>query len=236
MGGASGQGAKCPICRTVLRPGDLFDSKTDEEKQEELRIQELQRFVAASNGDYGSKVSALLSELAAIEDADPGAKSLVFSTWGRLLKLVGHALAANGVVHVSMAGSDPEARRAALHRFATDPDCRVMLLLMSKTSGAAGLTLTHANHAFLMEPVLSPGLEAQAAARISRLGQRKPMRVVRFIAEDTVEQRVLEMQDFMARAGHRKQQAASSADDDAEDKLFAQADVDRGTLLQFFDL
>ena len=65
--------------------------------------------------------------------ADPGAK--VFSAWGRLLKLVGGALAANGLEHVSLAGAQPEARAAALHRFLTDPDCAVILIVLS-TGGA----------------------------------------------------------------------------------------------------
>ena len=50
--------------------------------------------------------------------------------------------------------------------------------------------LTVANTAFILEPGLNPGLEAQAAARIYRLGQDKPTRVVRFLAEETVEAQV----------------------------------------------
>lgn len=47
---------------------------------------------------------------------------------------------------------------------------------MSTAGGAAGLTLTVATTAFLMEPSLNPGLEAQAAARIWRLGQVRSAR------------------------------------------------------------
>lgn len=84
------------------------------------------------------------------------------------------ALQANGVRFVSLAGSDPDARRAALYSFAHDPDVTVLLVMMSNSGGAAGLTLTHATTAFLMEPSLSPGIEAQAAARIYRLGALSP--------------------------------------------------------------
>ncbi len=67
--------------------------------------------------------------------ADPGAKAVVFSAWGRLLKLVGGALAANGLAHVSLAGAQPDARAAALHRFLTDPDCAVILIVLSTGGG-----------------------------------------------------------------------------------------------------
>lgn len=51
---------------------------------------------------------------------------MVFSSWGRLLKLVGEALAANGVRHASLAGANPAQREAALHAFLHDPDCTVL--------------------------------------------------------------------------------------------------------------
>lgn len=77
------------------------------------------------------QVTALLVELAEMRRQDPGAKAVVFSTWGRLLKLVGEALQANGLQHVSLAGAQPNSRAAALRRFLTDPDCAVILIVLS---------------------------------------------------------------------------------------------------------
>jgi E3 ubiquitin-protein ligase SHPRH len=68
--------------------------------------------------------------------ADPGTKAVVFSAWGRLLRLVGEALAANGIAHVSLAGSQPHARAAALRAFLHDPDIAVILIVLS--TGGAG--------------------------------------------------------------------------------------------------
>ena len=90
---------------------------------------------AADSCPLCAQVTALLVELAEMRRADPGAKAVVFSAWGRLLKLVGGALAANGLEHVSLAGAQPEARAAALHRFLTDPACAVILIVLS-TGGA----------------------------------------------------------------------------------------------------
>ena len=58
--------------------------------------------------------------------------------------------------------------------------------------GAAGLTLTSASTAVLLEPALQPGIEQQAAGRISRLGQTKTAKVVRLIVKDTVEEKIME--------------------------------------------
>jgi hypothetical protein len=192
-------------------------------------------------------VTALLVELAEMRREDEGAKAVVFSAWGRLLKLVGEALSANGLQHVSLAGAQPHARAAALRRFLTDRDCAIILIVLSTggppivalaacqdrpvavrhfvlpafrtvlfsvdflsqaglsravwrarhscealgfracmirlkislvmlSGGAAGLTLTVANAVYLMEPALNPGLEAQAAARIHRLGEANGLR------------------------------------------------------------
>ncbi len=117
------------------------------------------------------QVSALLLELAAMKQADPTAKAVVFSSWSRLLRLVQEALKDNNICYTSIAGAQADSRVAALHRFMKDPECTVLTVVMSTGGGAAGLTLTVASHVFLLEPNLNPGLEAQAAARVYRLGK-----------------------------------------------------------------
>lgn len=104
-------------------------------------------------------------------------------------------LQANRVGHASFMAPGQANRDKALHDFYSDPQCKVLLVLMSTSGGAAGLTLTRATTVFIMEPPVNPGLQAQAAARIHRLGQTKPTRVVRLIAADTVEAAVLRMQE-----------------------------------------
>lgn len=105
-----------------------------------------------------------------MKQADPTAKAVVFSSWNRLLRLVEEALQDNNIAYTSIAGAQADTRVAALRRFMTDPDCTVLTVVMSTGGGAAGLTLTVASHVFLLEPNLNPGLEAQAAARVYRLG------------------------------------------------------------------
>lgn len=157
-----------------------------------------------------------------MQDADPTAKAVVFSSWGRLLGLVGQALQANGVGYASLCGANAQQRQDALHRFLHDPTCVVLAVVMSTSGGAAGLTLTAASTAFLLEPSLNPGLEAQAAARIYRLGQTKPTRVIRLLAEDTIERSVLHIQRRKLENGEDAGEAALQ-------------EVDPGVLLQLYE-
>ena len=65
------------------------------------------------------------------------------------------------------------------------------MLLLHAGSAAAGLTLTQADLVVLLEPFLSPGDEAQAANRVHRIGQTRPVRCVTYFVEGTVEERLL---------------------------------------------
>ncbi|EFJ47333.1 hypothetical protein VOLCADRAFT_92108 [Volvox carteri f. nagariensis] len=217
--------APCPICRRQLTRDDLFDSVPEEEAEEDDATDP-----GLGNGEFGAKVSALLEELDRMATSDPCSKALVFSSWGRLLRLVQEALLANNVRCASMVGGNPAARQAALQSFLHDPTCRVLLLLKSHSGGAAGLSLTVAHTAFMLEPAVNPGLEAQAAARICRLGQDRPTRVIRIIAKHTVEDRVLAMQQYKQQLGFDLAGRGSAAGGEAVTES-----VDGGMLLRFFD-
>lgn len=71
---------------------------------------------------------------------------------------------------------------------------KVLLLSLKTRQGAAGLTLTAANCVYLLDPSTNFGLEDQAVARIHRIGQTKPTTVVRIVAADTVEDKVVAYQ------------------------------------------
>ena len=62
-------------------------------------------------------------------------------------------------------------------------------------AGGSGLTLTEADHVFLMDPWWNPAVEDQAADRAHRIGQERPVFVHRVIAADTVEERILALQE-----------------------------------------
>ena len=76
--------------------------------------------------------------------------------------------------------------------FQTDPDCG--LFLVSLKAGGLGLNLTAAEHVFLLDPWWNPAAEAQAIDRAHRIGQSRHVLAFRLIAKDTVEEKVLQLQ------------------------------------------
>ncbi|MCD9638831.1 hypothetical protein HAX54_022991 [Datura stramonium] len=71
----------------------------------------------------------------------------------------------------------------------------LLILLMSFKAGGVALNLTVASHVFLMDPWWNPAVEQQAQDRIHRIGQHKTVRIVRFVIEDTIEEKILELQE-----------------------------------------
>ena len=84
-------------------------------------------------------------------------------------------------------------RAARVERFQTDRDC--LLFLVSLKAGGLGLNLTAAEYVFLLDPWWNPAVEAQAIDRTHRIGQTRPVFAYRLIARDTVEEKVLELQE-----------------------------------------
>jgi SNF2 family DNA or RNA helicase len=84
-------------------------------------------------------------------------------------------------------------RQAIVDEF-QDPDGPPVFLI-SLRAGGTGLNLTAADHVFLLDPWWNPAVEDQAADRAHRIGQDKPVMVYRVVADDTVEERILALQD-----------------------------------------
>jgi SNF2 family DNA or RNA helicase len=68
-------------------------------------------------------------------------------------------------------------------------------MLVSLKAGGTGLNLTAADHVFLLDPWWNPAVEDQAADRAHRIGQERPVMVYRLVAEDTVEEKILALQE-----------------------------------------
>eukprot|EP00955_Chlamydomonas_euryale_P059471 357392-Chlamydomonas_euryale.AAC.43 len=84
-------------------------------------------------------------------------------------------------------------RNHMIKQFTEDPD--VSVFLMSLKAGGVALNLTVASHVMMMDPWWNPAVEQQAMDRIHRLGQFKPITIVRFIIGGTIEERILKLQE-----------------------------------------
>jgi SNF2 family DNA or RNA helicase len=145
--------------------------------------------VPGQQAKTSSKVEALVDALStAVAD---GHRCLVFSQWTSMLDLIEPALEAAGLSFSRLDGSTPN-RGELVEEFQSESGPAVML--MSLKAGGTGLTLTAADHVFLVDPWWNPQVEAQAADRAHRIGQDKPVFVYRLVAQGTVEEKILTLQ------------------------------------------
>ena len=140
--------------------------------------------------DGSTKLTTLVEAVAAAVAA--GGKALVFSQWTSLLDRVEPALTAEGLAFTRLDGSTRDrADVVATFQDAGGPP----VMLLSLKAGGTGLNLTATDHVFLLDPWWNPAVEDQAADRAHRIGQDKPVMIYRLVARDTVEERVLALQD-----------------------------------------
>ena len=116
-------------------------------------------------------------------------KLVVFSQWETMIQLAAAVLDRLGVGYTLLHGGLPgKDRKAVLDRFNTDASCRVFL---STDAGGTGLNLQVADTVVNLELPWNPAVLEQRIARVHRLGQSRPVRVVNFVTRGTIEERVL---------------------------------------------
>lgn len=142
---------------------------------------------------YGSGSSCKLDQLIPQlqEISQEGHKTLVFSQFTRFLGLLRERLDTEGMTYEYLDGKTRD-RQAPVERFQTDPDCP--LFLISLKAGGLGLNLTAAEYVFILDPWWNPAVEAQAIDRAHRIGQTRQVFAYRLICRDTVEEKILQLQ------------------------------------------
>ncbi|KAG9380953.1 DNA repair protein rad5 [Pyrenophora tritici-repentis] len=138
-----------------------------------------------------STIKALVSDLL---KQPKGTKSIVFSFWTSTLDLVQKGLSGSFITYTRFDGTTSQSNRStALKDFRQDPSISVILMTIS--CSAVGLDITAASRAYILEPQWNPTVEEQALARVHRMGQTKPVTTIRFVMENTFEERVVETQE-----------------------------------------
>jgi SNF2 family DNA or RNA helicase len=136
-----------------------------------------------------AKLDTLMPRLQ--ELIEEGHKTLVFSQFTSMLAIVADRLRQQRIPFAYLDGQTRD-RQQRVEQFQNDPDCP--LFLISLKAGGLGLNLTAADYVFLLDPWWNPAVEAQAIDRAHRIGQTRHVYACRIIARDTVEEKVLTLQ------------------------------------------
>lgn len=148
------------------------------------------RLVNPKQGAPGAKIARLMEQLQ--EVTAEGHKALVFSQFTSLLALVRDELDKQGIAYEYLDGKTNK-RNEHVERFQNDPACPVFLI--SLKAGGHGLNLTAADYVYILDPWWNPAVEAQAIDRAHRMGQTKPVIAYRLICRDTVEEKIVNLQE-----------------------------------------
>lgn len=214
---------RCPMCRNTLTDECLLDPAPE----------------GASDGNIdadtrSSKTEALL-QIVQATIKKPASKVIVFSQWTAFLNIVQNQLTDAGIKFSRIDGSmKTEQRDKAIEALDNDPDTRVMLASLAVCS--VGLNLVSADTVILSDSCRfwsstssflsrtltaragwAPAIEDQAVDRVHRLGQTRETTVWRLVMENTVEERVLDIQsekrELVGKAFQEKKTAGGKAKD-----------------------
>ena len=134
-----------------------------------------------------AKLDMLLEKLSDLQAS--GHSSLVFSQFTSMFDLIAPKLDERQIPYRIITGETPVEKRAQLVQ-EFDADEKPSVFLLSLKAAGTGLTLTKADYVFLFDPWWNPAVERQAIDRTHRIGQDKPVFAYKFVAKDTVEEKV----------------------------------------------
>ena len=161
------------------------------------------------------------------EQLEEGRRILVFSQFTKMIALIEKELDSHKIGYSKLTGQTRK-REEAIERFKSG---EVDVFLISLKAGGVGLNLTEADTVIIYDPWWNPAVESQAADRAHRIGQDKPVFVYKLLTENTVEEKILAMQekkralaDSIYKGGEKEQSSKFTSDDLAE--LFKPLDMD----------
>ncbi len=159
---------------------------------------ELRRLAGVPEADWGyvgvSAKREYLKDMVSSISAE-GHKSLIFTNFLASVDLVSEDLAEAGIGNLVMTGATRD-RQSLVRQFQNDPEIRSFVMTLK--TGGVGLNLTAADYVFIFDPWWNRAAESQAIDRTHRIGQTNPVFCYRMIARDTIEERILELQERKA--------------------------------------
>jgi DNA repair protein RAD5 len=208
----------CPLCREPISRYKLFKARNHETSGKEIRFHTREEIEDPSKkfkfqlylydpDKCSSKIQALINHLKILKEQNPGEKVIVFSQFSSYLDIIENELKTqNGkdfVIYKFDGRLQMQERQKLLDKFSDENKNadKITILLISLKAGGVGLNLTSASRAFMMDPWWSPSVEDQAIDRIHRIGQNESVKVIRFIIENSIETKMLKIQERKKQIG-----------------------------------
>jgi len=174
------------------------ENEEDEDGKKKKKRKKYKKFVLPEGRIVPStKMHALITDIKGWAGAEVGGlpnKAVVFSQWTSVLDLLARCLDQEEILYERLDGSMSRAtREAAMDNFRKDD--RIPVFLMSLKAGNLGVNMTVANHVYMLDPWWNPATEDQAVDRVYRLGQKRNVTVNHFVIENSVEEKILTIQE-----------------------------------------
>ncbi|KAF9045436.1 SNF2 family N-terminal domain-containing protein [Panaeolus papilionaceus] len=192
--GQLGVTKKCQLCMTVLSSSNTAEAPWQTHCMDCASLAEEAK-KSESDRPSSAKIRMVLKLLKDIDDRSQcEEKTIIFSQFTSMLDLIEPFLQDKGIKYVRYDGSMlPKEREAALDKIKTSNSTRVILI--SFKAGSTGLNLTACNNVILVDLWWNPALEDQAFDRAHRFGQKRDVNIFKLKIDNTVEDRILDLQD-----------------------------------------
>jgi SNF2 family DNA or RNA helicase len=162
-----------------------------------MKLRQISNHPVMAYEDYGAgsgKFEAVLHDIESV--ISEGHKILIFSSFVKHLDLYAAVLNKQRTKFSMLTGASTN-REKIVNSFQGDPSNRIFLI--SLKAGGVGLNLTAADYVFILDPWWNPAAEIQALNRAHRIGQDKSVFVYRYISSDTIEEKIIRLQEKKSR-------------------------------------
>jgi len=179
---------KCPKCNVSIKIDEIYLLKEDDEPDLITSIEENSELSNVISRVKSTKIGNIIYFIKnCLKETD---KCIIFSQWDLLMVKVGKLLKAENIPPLFCSGTIYQ-RKRSIKAFQEDPKSRIICL--SSENCASGINLTAANKIIFIEPVYGDlnrrkDIENQGIGRSARIGNKRPIEVVRFIIKDTIEE------------------------------------------------
>jgi SNF2 family DNA or RNA helicase len=158
-----------------------------------MKLRQISNHPVLSSEDYSGSSGKFETVLQDMESViSEGHKILVFSSFVKHLDLYSHELIKKRIRFTMLTGSSVN-REKIVNSFQNDPENKIFLI--SLKAGGVGLNLTSADYVFILDPWWNPATEMQALNRAHRIGQDKSVFVYRYITSNTIEEKIVRLQE-----------------------------------------